>query len=53
MLEETRAAYDWQAAEVEKRSAELAGQGITQDEARRQALVEFRDKYEFTAAAHQ
>lgn len=38
---------------VEKRSAELAGQGMAQDEASRQALVEFRNKYEFTAAAHQ
>jgi len=38
---------------VEKRSAELAGQGIAQDEARRQALIEFRNKYEFTGAAHQ
>lgn len=36
---------------VEKRSAEIAGQGIAQDEARRRALTEFREKYEYTGAA--
>ncbi|MFZ9682376.1 MAG: hypothetical protein ACO3DQ_04130 [Cephaloticoccus sp.] len=38
---------------VERRTAELSGQGVAQDEARRRALVEFRDKYEFTGAAHE
>lgn len=38
---------------VEKRSAELTGQGMPQDEARQRALAEFRDQYEFTGAARQ
>ncbi len=38
---------------VERRTAELSGQGVAQDEARRRALVEFREKYEFTGAAHE
>lgn len=36
---------------VEKRSAEIVGEGVPQDEARRRALVEFREKYEYTGAA--
>lgn len=38
---------------VEKRIAEITGQGVAQDEARQRALVEFRDKYEYTGAANQ
>lgn len=47
-LEET-----FKARWLEKRGAELIGQGISPNEAQRQAIEEFRLRYEYTSAAQE
>lgn len=38
---------------IEHRSTELVGQGVAPDEARTRAIIEFRQRYEYTGAAHE
>lgn len=38
---------------IEKRGSELIDKGIAPSDARRQAVQEFRERYEFTTAAHE